>query len=301
VSLGSIDIANPVNLQHPLARGLAGFFYPLHGRGGGYVYDLMGNHIPAGFGDTLNVTKVIPLDRWNGNKLVWAASPGPDEGLFCLPNSATRHSGGEELSVFVRGSFNTTSINKALMSHWGSSGQRAWQIITRDLGSSVRFQVSTSSNSSTTTPLNGYNDNIIRGYGGTFKSDSFCRVFVDGDRKGNVGGASGTIVIPNNTTRICSWNTAGRGDNPGGEWVYSMYWNRALSDSEMRWLHEESLHDFPTLLNRISPPIVGIIGGVTPITSTGYVAGAGFTSSQVAVKRITQALLADDGFAGTSR
>lgn len=235
-----IDLANPVNRNHPLNRGLVSWWLPMpNNSGGDTLFDIAGrNHLTRSgsaywsskqvFG-TASSSGAFTYTKPSGSSwfgagctIAWWAKPnsiGGDQQVFRLGGGTDagthwnyfRTGGAVRMDDFITsgfGNFNTLDTATTF-----SNGQKVWYAYTYD-GTTQRVYVSGVQNNSAT---------VSDGFAGAEPTDF------------------GLLGQPDQSQPL--------NGECYGAWTYS----RALSASEIWDLYDQSLRGYPDLLNYYSP------------------------------------------------
>jgi hypothetical protein len=235
-----------INRSHPLARGLAAFWYGIPGRAGGSkLYDLAGQYHGTLTGDA----------RWQGNSL---AFDGNDD---YVNFGDVLNPGLSDFSVRVVVATTDTSFNLIAKSRAAQATGR-WYLL-YDSGS-LLAQITDSSISAkgptwtTTSILNGAPHCITA----TFSRSGNGSIYSDGviQMATTIADYSAVDLTTTYPLLLGKYNNTdgGAGGNLlplNGTISSAAMWMRCLSPTEVATDYRESLAGFPSLLNRVRVPV----------------------------------------------
>jgi hypothetical protein len=221
----AINLAQPINRQHPLARGLASFWLPVR-MGRLYVDDLAGRV----------VSTLTNGPTWGAGQNGFGAVnfDGTDDTLSIpLTSNFPRTSGTLHISVKP-----TSSSNIRQMFMWRVDGSNEIGLV--DFNGMFGLNLSCQYNA-----------------GGTNKSVNFAtslttniwRLYLNGVEIGTAATSLGTMSASN--PLFYHVGGANGSDYFQGATDAVLLWERALSASEVSSIHVETKRGFPTLLNRL--------------------------------------------------
>jgi len=233
-SLADVDLSNPINYNHPLAKGLVGFWLPLPSLAGG--------------------TKLYDLTRYRTHGTLTNMDPRTD---WVVGRRTYRLSFDATLNQYIE----LASVAFGSGSSWPSFTQ-AVAVVPFSISSSIRCIYR--SKASPNHGLYHYSDNMLHNEAGTeinvsvTPGSSYHVVYTQGTA--NLGyhkwfvnsvetdNVNSRETASNDIVRICGdwWS-----QTFDGQLLYFMQWaNRDMSNLSVSELYEEAIGGFPTLLNR---------------------------------------------------
>jgi len=230
-------LANPLNRQHPLARGLLSFVTVLPGRfGGPSAYDLT-----DGTAFTL------------GSAATWRDSI-QRSGAWNFSGGA----GSQILSTAAKFSLSSVSIGK----NWSAS---VWYRTTASTASSYAFMSLGGASSaiialvSNTTSLSFVTMGTNNAFSGAFKNDGKWHNFtatwngttVFGYQDGQLLGSAAQSAAATACAQLIIGSRYSGSFLMNGDIDAPMLWRRPLTPNEVFQVYQEGLRGFPTLLNRV--------------------------------------------------
>jgi len=268
-----IDMIQPVNLLHPLNRGLIAWYKALPGNMGARRFMDIANPGPNGFHGVLNMD---PVTGWIGSDRLGGLGSLLFDGVS--DHVETGEGTGSPLEMgfqdwtvtaWFKGTDGTLS---GILTTWGGSGADGkYSLVIGESGGTpnkLDFGINRASTDAAdrriAESVTDVNDGEWHMGGGTRLGVDMA-VFVDGEQEGTAVQAFLYNVLMQN---LATFNI-GRGFDEGWDFTGQIddvrVSNRGLSPTEMRWLYNLSFQDYPGMLNRLPPISSGMIAAALPI------------------------------------